>query len=182
MQRQKSLSRNQELSPQVGRDEDKVSVKGDGFNWNTVRLCEMLKKTVAVQERWCTQTDLHREERKGNIASMWSADSQGRVNRWGGALERTRRQRSSSNEYLVGVLPESWLVCSSINSWILHSSFFFLWPASFRRRILRRCGARPLCLLSGTANWIQLDWPKIFSSSQLWPNPSLHGLWHVFKC
>lgn len=170
------------LSPQAGLDEDKVSVKEDGCNWipseapsipfasaTCLNDCHRPRAKKHIH----THTDLHRKERKGNIPPMWGADSQGRGNRRGGAWERTRRQRSPSNEYLVGVLPESWLVCSSINSWILHSSFFsFSLLASSGRRILRRCGARPPRLLSGTANWIQLAWPWIFSSSWLWPNPS----------
>lgn len=123
------------LSPQAGLDEDEVSVKEDGCNWIPSEAASIPFASATclndchrprAKKHIHTHTDLHREERKGNTPPMWGADSQGRGNRRGGTWERTRRQRSPSNEYLVGVLPESWLVCSSINSWILHSSFFFL--------------------------------------------------------
>lgn len=101
------------------------------------------------------------------VGGLWAEEGEG------------KRQRFSSNEYLVGVLLESWLVCSSINSWILCPSI--LLQVRSEKKMSLQHEACP-GLLSEAANWIQLDWPHIFSSSQLWPNPSDWALWHVFKC
>lgn len=140
------------------------------------------KKAVSVQEP---------KKKKKRIfltaPAIWRAHSQRRGN-WGrglgmGALwaeeGEGKRQRFSSNEYLVGVLLESWLVCSSINSWVLYPSIP-LQASSEKKMSLQHEAC--LGILSEAANWIQLDWPQIFSSSQLWPNPSEWALWHVFKC
>lgn len=74
-----------------------------------------------------------------------------------------KKQRFCSNEYLAGVLPESWLVCSSINSSVLSLRLFA------RRRCC--CSVR-----LGTTSWrgqlIGSSWldPRSFSTSELWPN------------
>ncbi len=91
-------------------------------------------------------------EKKGNFLSshtIWRAHTQrrgrGSRGREGGRLASRgrggKRQRFSSNEYLVGVLLESWLVCSSIIPWVLYPSI----PPQVRtpaQRIRCRCSVR----------------------------------------
>lgn len=103
----------------------------------------------------------------GWVGGLWAEEREG------------KRQRFSCNEYLVGVLLESWLVCSSINSWILCPSIHLQVRSEKKMSLPHEACPGPL---SEAANWIQLDWPHIFSSSQLWPNPFDGALWHVFKC
>ena len=55
-----------------------------------------------------------------SVHSIWRTHSE--EEKQAGEESEGKKQRFSSNEYLAGVLPESWLVCSSINSSILYPS------------------------------------------------------------
>lgn len=115
----------------------------------SVYSAKRLKKRLSVSKSPETHIIKKKEYSSQLLLQSEGAHSQGRVNRGrvsggvglmsGGRGERTR-QRFSSNEYLVGVLLESWLVCSSINSWVLYPSVpLFCKRARWRRC---RCGMR----------------------------------------
>lgn len=76
-------------------------------------FCKLLR-----EKSWILGTIPHSSSNLKN--TQWG----GETSRGGGGMWESegKKQRFSSNEYLAGVLPESWLVCSSINSSVLYSS------------------------------------------------------------
>lgn len=80
---------------------EKVSCQADWGKKET--LIECYQKCC----RYCLLYILQSGEKKFSL-QMWEKEG--------------KKQRFPSNEYLAGVLPESWLVCSSINSSVLYPS------------------------------------------------------------
>lgn len=119
------------------------------FNWMLSKVLSILLTVYSA--KWKKNAVSVQEPRKKtfplisyNLKSTHSKEGRGSWGRGGGLASRGRggkRQRFSSNEYLVGVLLESWLVCSSIIPWVLYPSISpqVRTPA---QRIRRRCSVR----------------------------------------
>lgn len=113
----------------------------------SILLTEYSAKCWEGEKKYVVGVQEPREKKDLPLISsiLRSSESEEGRGRWArqeeGEEEEGKRQRFSSNEYLVGVLPESWLVCSSIIPWVLYPSIPPL-ARTAAQRIRCRCSVR----------------------------------------